>query len=334
MFSNIGRHDYLPFGEGIGSGTGLPTPMQRYGATDTNRQKYGLTERDDATGLDHTWWRKYDSFAGRWTSPDPHGGSMSIGDAQSFNRYNYTHNDPVNFIDPSGLYSGCIHKAMTNFLAKLSGRYTDQQAAALAHFASSERGGADSFKYAATNPINFFKSLFHRGPSAEIHFASEATLAKNVGKFPGYIAAGDFKHAGFVLHSIEDVDGAHQGYGLPFGHAGNTLEHALFGGKDVDHTIGDAKFTNAANAVYQVLSGNSSASLTGQQMNELISAIVAQCGANNVKVAGSGPAGGGGGGGGSGGGGGGYTCAPYDWVLYNWIGGRWVEVARWYAGCY
>src|SRR5262249_33031610 len=44
--------------------------------------------------------------------------------------------------------------------------------------------------------------------------------------------------------------------------------------------------------------------------------------------------GGGGGGGGSGGGGGGYTCIPYDWVLYNYIHGTWVEVARWYAGCF
>jgi RHS repeat-associated protein len=62
-----------------------------------------MTERDEATGLDHTWWRKYESSAGRWTSPDPYGGSMTIGDPQSFNRYSYVENDPVNFVDPSGL---------------------------------------------------------------------------------------------------------------------------------------------------------------------------------------------------------------------------------------
>ncbi len=49
-------------------------------------------------GLDHTWWRKYESTAGRWTSPDPLRGN--IGDPQSFNRYSYTQNDPVNFVDP------------------------------------------------------------------------------------------------------------------------------------------------------------------------------------------------------------------------------------------
>jgi RHS repeat-associated protein len=97
----IARHDYLPFGSEISSGTGLRTGTQGYGASDANRQKYGLTERDDTTGLDHAWWRKYENAAGRWTSPDPMAGS--IADPQSFNRYAYVTNDPVNFIDPSGL---------------------------------------------------------------------------------------------------------------------------------------------------------------------------------------------------------------------------------------
>jgi RHS repeat-associated protein len=98
----IARHDYLPFGEEIGSGVGLRTGIQGYGASDTNRRKYGLTERDDATGLDHTWWRKYENASGRWTTPDPLGGS--IADPQSFNRYSYVQNDPVNLIDPFGLF--------------------------------------------------------------------------------------------------------------------------------------------------------------------------------------------------------------------------------------
>jgi RHS repeat-associated protein len=59
-------------------------------------------ERDE-NGVDHTLWRKYESRGGRWTTPDPYGGSMSVGDPQSFNRYAYVGNDPVNLIDPSGL---------------------------------------------------------------------------------------------------------------------------------------------------------------------------------------------------------------------------------------
>jgi RHS repeat-associated protein len=99
----IARYDYLPFGEELTSGIGLRTSGQGYGAPDTNRQKYGLTQRDDVSGLDHTWWRKYESLSGRWTSPDPYNGSLTIANPQSFNRYSYTQNDPVNFVDPSGL---------------------------------------------------------------------------------------------------------------------------------------------------------------------------------------------------------------------------------------
>jgi RHS repeat-associated protein len=102
--SVISRTDYQPFGEEISAGIGRRDTAQGYGVIDNNRQRYALTEKDDATGLDHTWWRKYDNKAGRWTSPDPYKGSMSIGSPQSFNRYSYVENDPINLIDPSGLY--------------------------------------------------------------------------------------------------------------------------------------------------------------------------------------------------------------------------------------
>jgi RHS repeat-associated protein len=93
------RHDYLPFGEEISSS--LRGSGQGYGASDSNRQRYGLTERDDTTALDHTWYRKYESLAGRWTTPDALAGGIS--DPQSLNRFSYSENDPVNSVDPDGL---------------------------------------------------------------------------------------------------------------------------------------------------------------------------------------------------------------------------------------
>jgi RHS repeat-associated protein len=113
----LARHDYLPFGEEIGSGIGLRTSGQGFGATDTNRQKYGLTERDATTGLDHTWWRKYENLSGRWTSPDPLRGSM--GDPQSFNAYNYAVNDPINLVDPAGLDPGGALGGLAGITIKL-----------------------------------------------------------------------------------------------------------------------------------------------------------------------------------------------------------------------
>jgi RHS repeat-associated protein len=97
----LARHDYLPYGEDISAGVGSRTTGQKYSITDKVRQRFAGTERDEANGLDHTWFRKLDSFAGRFTSPDPMLGDLN--DPQSLNRYAYTGNDPINLVDPSGL---------------------------------------------------------------------------------------------------------------------------------------------------------------------------------------------------------------------------------------
>ncbi len=99
----IARHDYLPFGEDIPNNLGMRTSGQGYGGTEAARQKYAGMEKDEATGMAHTLWRKFDSLSARWTSPDPYAGSMTLAEPQSFNRYTYVNNDPVNHVDPTGL---------------------------------------------------------------------------------------------------------------------------------------------------------------------------------------------------------------------------------------
>jgi RHS repeat-associated protein len=59
--------------------------------------------RDTATGLDYAMARFYDSSAGRFCSADPVGGDPN--DPQSWNRYLYSRDDPVNMSDPSGQHS-------------------------------------------------------------------------------------------------------------------------------------------------------------------------------------------------------------------------------------
>ncbi len=97
------RMDYQAFGEEISAGVGMRTTAQGFGANQDLKDRYALTRNDEATGLNHTPWRKQEQKAGRWTSPDPYKGSLNAGNPQSFNRYCHVKNDPINFIDPSGL---------------------------------------------------------------------------------------------------------------------------------------------------------------------------------------------------------------------------------------
>lgn len=67
-----------------------------------NNYKFTGLERDSESGLDHTQFRQYGSTMGRWMSPDPYNGSMDPANPQSFNRYAYVLNRPLNLTDPSG----------------------------------------------------------------------------------------------------------------------------------------------------------------------------------------------------------------------------------------
>lgn len=65
-------------------------------------RRYTSYERD-GNGGDEAMMR---SYAGKWhrfSQPDPYEGAYDLSDPQSFNRYAYVHNDPVNFVDALGL---------------------------------------------------------------------------------------------------------------------------------------------------------------------------------------------------------------------------------------
>ena len=100
--TNVKRHDYLPFGEELYAGTGGRTVAQGY-AGDGIRQQFTQKERDVETGLDYFGARYYRNLLGRFTSVDPLIASGRTSLPQSWNRYAYTLNNPVRFIDPDGL---------------------------------------------------------------------------------------------------------------------------------------------------------------------------------------------------------------------------------------
>jgi RHS repeat-associated protein len=64
--------------------------------------RYTTYERD-GNGGDEAQQRRYQNSWMRLAQPDPSKESYDLTDPQSFNRYSYVQNDPVNFIDPTGL---------------------------------------------------------------------------------------------------------------------------------------------------------------------------------------------------------------------------------------
>jgi len=83
---------------------------------DTNRSNNGAFQprkftsyTRDNNGSDEAMFRRSNRWHSRFDQPDPYDGSYSLADPQSFNRYAYVGNDPVNLVDPSGLNAaaGC-----------------------------------------------------------------------------------------------------------------------------------------------------------------------------------------------------------------------------------
>jgi RHS repeat-associated protein len=61
------------------------------------------TYERDANAGDEAMMRRYTGKWHRFYQPDPSDGSYNLANPQSFNRYTYVQNDPVNLVDPSGL---------------------------------------------------------------------------------------------------------------------------------------------------------------------------------------------------------------------------------------
>jgi RHS repeat-associated protein len=84
----LSQEGHFPFGE------------QWYQSGAGNKWSFTSYQRDSESGLDYALARYYDSRTGTFCSADPLAGSP--GDPQSWNRYPYGRNDPIDITDPSG----------------------------------------------------------------------------------------------------------------------------------------------------------------------------------------------------------------------------------------
>ncbi len=92
--NSIGK--YFPYGEDRVN----PTPAN----PPNGQEKFATYTRDAETGLDYAYQRYYTAGLGRFMTPDPLDASATPTAPQSWNRYDYTHGDPINHLDPTGAY--------------------------------------------------------------------------------------------------------------------------------------------------------------------------------------------------------------------------------------
>jgi RHS repeat-associated protein len=88
----LSQHDFLPFGEEYNP----QNPPK-------DRKLFTGQERDFETGLDYFNARQLRPDLGRFLMPDPLSGWPRLTSAQGFEAYGYALNNPLRFIDPTGL---------------------------------------------------------------------------------------------------------------------------------------------------------------------------------------------------------------------------------------
>ena len=213
------RHDYLPFGEEVGAGVGGRTTAQGYSINDGVRQKFTSKERDTETGLDYFEARYYSSVQGRFTSPDPAGPDPL--NPQTLNKYRYSLNNPLRYVDPDGKYERDVHVYLTYSLGLAAG-FDQKTSWAIAM--GNGRADTDPDKD-PTRPLNV-------EARRKLHFT---TPQERQARWEEFENTGSAFNLGLYMHAVQDMY-SHEGYGPDTGH--------ITAGTSVDKTYNDVGKAN------------------------------------------------------------------------------------------
>ncbi len=105
------RHDYYPFGDEI------PATGNRAANgynDDTIRKQFTGYERDNETDLDFAQARMYNNSLGRFSTEDPSNKGINTEIPQSWNRYIYALNNPMQYVDKNGKWPTQTHMDFIN----------------------------------------------------------------------------------------------------------------------------------------------------------------------------------------------------------------------------
>jgi RHS repeat-associated protein len=173
--------DYLPYGEQIAGGTGTT-------------HKFTGKERDGESGLDYFGARYMGSSLGRFMSPDPLLNSGRPTNPQTWNRYSYVLNNPLNFIDPTGLFEWGASLGGNKPDSEVSQEIRNKRAAVLAAVAAN-RSHLDAIKAAFGEKSSEYKNAkasvdaigtLHDGKTDNVHIG----LANDGQTSPGLTTPG------------------------------------------------------------------------------------------------------------------------------------------------
>ena len=122
------------------------------------------------------------------------------------NPYRYALNNPINAVDPMGLYGRDVHYDMTYKLARDVG--LDDKTARM--IAEADQGLDEGFFDDPANPLNWLTG------NTRLHFLEKNDAENLLGKC-GSKGFRDISEFGRMLHAMQDSY-SHKGYGFPFGH--------------------------------------------------------------------------------------------------------------------
>lgn len=173
----VAQPSFLPYGEEV-------TDWGDQGAL-----RFAGNERD-FVHLDYVHARYYDNAIQRFVTPDA---AMS-----GWNRYAYAGNDPINLVDPTGMFEEPFHGALTYHLALAVG-FSQNEAATLALSCA----GMDHREDTTPTDLDNLRS----GRVALIHFQDPAQALRvfqaRARALDGSL--GGMDRLGEVLHTLEDV---------------------------------------------------------------------------------------------------------------------------------